>query len=90
MARLALEEVSLLESLRVDRGLTIRDAADQAGVAVRTLMKYESGERDRPHGNALEKLARFYGVRSSVLLNDMRKTHRRWLEAREARDAQAA
>lgn len=87
MARPDLEEVSLLESLRVDRGLTIRAASDQSGVAVRTLMRYESGERDRPHGNALEKLARFYNIRSSVLLNDMRKTHRRWLEEQ---DAQAA
>lgn len=80
MARPGLEEVSLLESLRVDRGLTIRDAADGAGIAVRTVMRYESGEQDRPHGNALEKLARFYNVRASVLLNDIRKTHRRWLE----------
>lgn len=87
MVRPGLEEVSLLESLRVDRGLTIRDASEQAGVAVRTLMRYESGERDRPHGNALEKLARFYGVRSSVLLNDMRKTHKRWLEGQSAQAA---
>lgn len=83
MARLELEEVSLLESLRIDRGLTIKAASDQAGVAVRTLMKYESGQQDRPHGNALEKLGRFYGVRSSVLLNDIRKTHKRWLERQD-------
>jgi transcriptional regulator with XRE-family HTH domain len=87
MAWPGLEEVSLLESLRVDRGLTINAAAHQAGVNVRTVQRYERGLQDRPHGDALEKLARLYNVRASVILDDMRKAHRRRVERENAQAA---
>lgn len=86
MARpVGLEEVPLLEALRVDRGLTVRDVARLTGVAHKTIMRYEAAEQTRPHGDALERLARLYNVRASTLLEDIRKTARK----RERFDAAA-
>jgi transcriptional regulator with XRE-family HTH domain len=66
-------EVTMLEALRVDRGLTLTDAADQAGVAYKTLKRYEQAETTKPQADVLERLARFYNVRASTLLDDLRR-----------------
>lgn len=48
-----------LRSARLNRGLSIRQAADQMGVAPNTLKRAEEGEMPHP-GNAL-KIAGFFG-----------------------------
>lgn len=70
-------ETTLVEALRVDRGLTVDHVARETGVSHKTIKRYETADTDRPSGDALERLARFYGVRASVLLDDMRTFARR-------------
>lgn len=82
-------EVTLLEALRVDRGLTITDAALQSGVSYKTLKRYELAETTRPQSDVLERLARFYNVRASALLDDLRRFVRR-RDRERAEDALAA
>jgi transcriptional regulator with XRE-family HTH domain len=79
-----LSQVTLLEALRVDRGLTAEAVSREAGISHKTLKAYETAIRPRPHGPVLDKLARFYGVRTSVLLDDIRRAHRARMEAEEA------
>jgi transcriptional regulator with XRE-family HTH domain len=76
-----LSQVSLLEALRVDRGLTIKQVSDQTGLAPRTIRRYERGNTPRPRGTGLEVLARLYNVRASDLLADIR---RRYVEQDDA------
>jgi transcriptional regulator with XRE-family HTH domain len=66
-------EVSLLEALRVDRGLTIEQVCRETGVSPKTIKRYEQADTTRPSGDALERLARFYRVRASELLADIRR-----------------
>lgn len=66
-------EVTLIEACRVDRGLTIEFVASETGVSEKTITRYELALTTKPQGNALERLAMFYGVRASTLLADMRK-----------------
>lgn len=75
-----LSQVTLLEALRVDRGLTAEAVSREAGIAHQTLKAYEMATRPRPHGPVLDRLARFYGVRTSVLLDDIRRVHQARLE----------
>jgi transcriptional regulator with XRE-family HTH domain len=72
-----LEDVSLLEALRADKGLTQYVAAAEAGMSHKTLKKYEQDGLANPRLEVLDKLGRFYGVRTSLLLEDVRKTYRR-------------
>jgi transcriptional regulator with XRE-family HTH domain len=72
-----LEDVSLLEALRADKGLTQYVAAAEAGMSHKTLKKYEQDGLANPRLDVLDKLGRYYGVRTSLLLEDVRKTHRR-------------
>jgi transcriptional regulator with XRE-family HTH domain len=69
-----LHQVPLLEALRVDRGMTIKQVSDQTGIAPRTLRKYERATT-RPRGAGLEILARLYNVRASDLLADIRQRY---------------
>ncbi|HTE61056.1 MAG TPA: helix-turn-helix transcriptional regulator [Solirubrobacteraceae bacterium] len=77
-------ETTLVEALRVDRGLTVEHVAHVTGVSPKTIKRYETAETTRPSGDALERLARFYGVRASVLLDDIRTFARRWNRADDA------
>jgi transcriptional regulator with XRE-family HTH domain len=70
--------ITLIESLRVDRGLTIESVHHATGVSMKTITRYETVATLRPQGDALVKLGRFYGVKASVLLADMRRTHAEW------------
>jgi transcriptional regulator with XRE-family HTH domain len=72
-----LSEVSLLEALRLDKGLTVPDVERQTGVNHKTISRYERGEQLNPNAAKLDALARLYGVRPSVLLDDIRRTARR-------------
>jgi len=69
-----LSQVPLLEALRVDRGLTIKEVSDQTGIAPRTIRRYERAVT-RPRGTGLEVLARLYNVRASDLLADIRRRY---------------
>jgi transcriptional regulator with XRE-family HTH domain len=71
-----LSEVPMLEALRKDRGVGLKELSIATGVAHNTILRYERGEAGRPHSRPLEALARFYGVRASVLLDDIRRVHR--------------
>jgi transcriptional regulator with XRE-family HTH domain len=77
MSGRTLEDVSLLEALRADKGLTVMGAAAEIGMSHKTLMKYERDGLSRPRFEVLDKLGRFYNVRTSLLLEDVRKTYRR-------------
>jgi transcriptional regulator with XRE-family HTH domain len=72
-----LEDVSLLEALRADKGLTQYVAAAEAGMSHKTLKKYEHDGLPNPRLDVLDKLGRYYNVRTSLLLEDVRKTYRR-------------
>jgi transcriptional regulator with XRE-family HTH domain len=87
MSRKDTSPVGLLESLRVDRGLTVEQAAERTGLAPRTIRRYERA-LVHPVGDRLERLARLYGggVRASELLADIRSR----MAEREQRDAVAA
>lgn len=50
-----------LQKLRLDRGLSVRQAAEQIGVAAGTLAQAETGER-QPHPGSALKIAVFYGL----------------------------
>jgi transcriptional regulator with XRE-family HTH domain len=75
-SRHLLSEVPMLEALRQDKGVGLRELVEQTGLSHRTILRYERGETNRPHAASLETLARFYGVRASVLLNDIRRVYR--------------
>jgi transcriptional regulator with XRE-family HTH domain len=56
-----------LRIIRVEHGLTQRQAANQAGVTPATISELERGVR-RPHDITLSKLAKGYGVPIEDLL----------------------
>ena len=66
-------EVTMLQALRMDRGLTISDVEKASGVSFKTISAYERGLKPSPRSVPLEKLARFYKVRASDLLEDLRR-----------------
>lgn len=58
-----------LRVLRAKKGLSLRQAAKQAGVDAHTLSFAERGER-MPYDQTLGKLAEFYGVPVEALVGD--------------------
>jgi transcriptional regulator with XRE-family HTH domain len=58
-----------LRVLRAKRGLSLRQAAKQAGVDAHTLSFAERGER-MPYDTTLAKLAEFYGIPVATLVGD--------------------
>jgi transcriptional regulator with XRE-family HTH domain len=62
-----------LRVLRAKRGLSLRQAAKQAGVDAHTLSFAERGER-MPYDTTLAKLAKFYGIPVATLVGDPNTT----------------
>jgi transcriptional regulator with XRE-family HTH domain len=58
-----------LRDLRLERGLTQKQAAELAGVTPQTLMDLESGKRP-PYMPTLTKIARGYGVPVEELVEE--------------------
>jgi len=69
-------EVTLLEKLRLDRGLSAEEVCEATGVAEKTLRRYENAEDFRPTFVVLKRLAEFYEVQPSELLADLRRFQR--------------
>jgi len=67
------EDITLLEALRVDRGLNVLQVQEITGVNHKTIDRYEAALTLKPLARPLEALASFYGVRASQLLADMRR-----------------
>jgi transcriptional regulator with XRE-family HTH domain len=84
MAHESRAEVSLIQQLRFDRGLTLDQVAREAHVAHKTLQNLEQGITEKPIASSLHKVAVYYGVPASELLNDLRARRR------ERDDASAA
>jgi transcriptional regulator with XRE-family HTH domain len=59
-----------LQDLRVERGLSQKQAADLASVTPKTLIDLESGMRP-PYMPTVTKIARAYGVRVEELVEDL-------------------
>lgn len=56
-----------LRSARIARGYTLQAVADELGVTLITIQKYESGARE-PNLQALRKLAELFSVPTDFLL----------------------
>ncbi len=67
-----LRRVSLLERLRLERGLTIGAACKGAGVTHKTIVKYERGLVPYPHPGTVQRLAAFYEAQPGDILVDLR------------------
>jgi transcriptional regulator with XRE-family HTH domain len=80
-------EMTLLEALRTDRGLTVQRLEEITGVNHKTIVRYEKAQTVNPLSTPLEKLAAFYRVRASELLADMRRFARERGEREEAQIA---
>jgi transcriptional regulator with XRE-family HTH domain len=63
--------LTLLASLRIDRGLTLKRVAADTGLATRTIRRYEQARTTRPNAESIEALARYFDVRASTLVLDM-------------------
>lgn len=64
--------VSELTLLRIERGLTIRDAAEQMGISKSTLGRLErrpSIQSGEVHALTAQRIARFYGLDVRELLD---------------------
>lgn len=61
-----------LKKLRVARGLSQRELADDLGLKVNTYRNYENNERE-PSSTILVKLAIYYGVSTDYLLGHIVK-----------------
>jgi len=57
-----------LRNLRLERNMTLREAAAQSGVSPAYLVQIEQGKRKSPGGAILKKLAATYGVPSRAVL----------------------
>ena len=68
----------MLQKVRKAKGLSQSQLAKLAGVPVKTIQKYESGERDINKGQALivYKLSNALGVQISEILNIERGNER--------------
>jgi transcriptional regulator with XRE-family HTH domain len=66
-----LNEVSLLEQLRHDKGVSIGEVVAATGVMHKTIVRYERDPMYYPNPGSLRKLADYYGVTASALLVDM-------------------
>ena len=60
-----------LRAARVDRNMTIEDAAERAGISARRLYRIEAGETI-PRYDVVVKLAEIYGIDPT----DLRITHK--------------
>jgi len=84
-----------LRVLRAERGLTLRQAAEQAGVRPGTLSELERGLH-RPHDITLSRVAKGYGIPVEELLEEpvplaeasqeMRRLEDKWPEAEPPQD----
>lgn len=59
-------DVSPLRSARLDKGLTLRQAAMRIGLSWKTLQRAEVG-LSQPHPGTAKKVADFYGLKVSDL-----------------------
>lgn len=57
-----------LEQLRKNRGLTLQDVADRAGMSVMAIWLIETGDRE-PLLSTAKKLAQVYGVSGNVMFD---------------------
>lgn len=62
------EKYNNLKKIRKERGLTVKEVVEGAGLPMRTYQNYEYMEREIGAG-ALQKLADFYGVTTDYLLD---------------------
>jgi len=76
-------EVSPLEALRVNAGLTITQVVEATGLAHKTVRKLELGKALAPTGDKLKRLADLYDVEPSELLRQIRVYMRDRDRARE-------
>lgn len=58
-----------LKDLRVKKGLSLEQAGEAIGVSWQTVQQWENG-KTAPKRTRLDKVASFYGVAASELLND--------------------
>ena len=61
------EKYNNLKKIRKERGLTVKEVVEGAGIPMRTYQNYEYMEREIGAGT-LQKLADFYGVTTDYLL----------------------
>ena len=59
-----------LKQLRLDKGLSVADLAEQAGVSKPYIWQIESGRRQNPSGEKLQKLATALGVTIADLIGN--------------------
>ena len=59
-------QMHVLRDLRDERGLTLRELAERAGLSVGTVARAELGDT-KPYGRTLYKLARALGVPITAL-----------------------
>jgi transcriptional regulator with XRE-family HTH domain len=83
-----LTEVSLLETLRHEKGVSLGQVVAETGVMHKTIRRYERDPMYYPSASALLKLADYYGVTATEILRDMRRRVRS-REAAENRDVAA-
>jgi transcriptional regulator with XRE-family HTH domain len=76
--------VTLIEALRVRRGLTIFEVEAATGVSHKTIKNYETATTLRPATVSLRKLASFYDADPVDLLEDIRRRHHERTLPREA------
>ena len=58
-----------LSALRKEKGLTLRELAEQVGITAAALSSYEKGQKEPSLGYA-KKLAQYYGVSLDYLCGD--------------------
>lgn len=75
---------TLLERLRLDRGLTQFEVERATGVNHKTLVKYERALSDRVLFSTVSRLANFYRVPAVDVLEDIRRSYRSHGEQRDA------
>jgi transcriptional regulator with XRE-family HTH domain len=68
-----LTEVSLLETLRHEKGVSLGQVVAETGVMHKTIRRYERDPMYYPNAAALLKLADYYGVTVTEILRDMRR-----------------
>jgi transcriptional regulator with XRE-family HTH domain len=67
--------ITLIEGLRVRRGLSVFEVAASTGVSHKTIKKYETAATPRPGTASLRKLASFYEADPVDLLEDIRRVY---------------
>jgi transcriptional regulator with XRE-family HTH domain len=67
--------ITLIEGLRVRRGLSVFEVEAATGVSHKTIKSYETARTPRPGAASLRKLASFYDADPVDLLADIRRRH---------------